>query len=293
MKKLDALFEGGHYGTGAVDQFNDNKLYYDAAGNVVYNPAKDRDRLDPGAATQNTNGPAVRYNPRTGQPITNPNGGGRPNGNVVAYNPRAGGSPHGGGNVSNGPTEMSFLDELKQRAKDGLLFTKRGNAQGFDNDFYKQRRDAYLEFANPEVDTQYGDANKQLTFALSRAGTLDSSTAADRFAKTEQQYSDARRRIADAADDQASQARQAVGNERSHLTQLVQATGDPSASLAGVGDILTSLRTNPVYDPVGPVFQNVTAGVGNYMQGQRYADMQRRLGDLFRTPGDSSGRIVN
>jgi hypothetical protein len=265
-RHLDRLFEGGAVGANAASSFDPNKTYYDSTGKPIYDPAKDRDNTqyqapdlpEPGLFGEDLGDKMTRMLAETTARMK-----------PVAYRAKFG-----------------------ERANNGMLFTERSNAQGFDDDFYDQRRDAYLHYANPEVDKQFGDSLEDLTFALSRAGTLNSSTAVDRNTDLERQHGDARRRIADAAEDQSTQARAAVSDERSRLMQLIHATGDPAASLAGVGDVLQTLRANPVYDPIGPVFQNVTAGIGNFAQGQRYADAQRRVDDLFRTPSQGSARTV-
>lgn len=203
--------------------------------------------------------------------------------------------PAGGSTGATGATQLQQGQEfatLEEMAANGELFTGTEPTTGFTDDFYDRQRQAYLQFANPQADEQFEDAQENLTFALSRAGTLNSSIAADRFAEAGQDYDEARGLIADRADDVANQTRRSVADERARLTSLLNASADPSTTLAGIGRVLDGLRSTPAFDPIGPIFQNVTAGIGNFAQGRRYADMQRRLNDLFRSPDQGSGRTV-
>jgi hypothetical protein len=52
----------------------------------------------------------------------------------------------------------------------------------FGDDFYSGRKQAYLDYATPQLNDQYGEAQRQLAFALDRSGMLDSSVRAQKEA---------------------------------------------------------------------------------------------------------------
>jgi hypothetical protein len=193
----------------------------------------------------------------------------------------------GGGGGSDGSEEMlQYQKEQDQkreeRARRGMAevdamfdggFTRNGQRhRGFDDSFFDQRRQAYLDFANPQVDRQFGDAGDQLVFALSRAGTGQSSMAARRHADLRRDYDQERERVAMRAANEEGSARQAVSDERSRITSLVQSGARPDAVSAMLPSVAQALDIRPNYGPVGPLFQSATAGIGAYQQGQAFGN---------------------
>ena len=68
-------------------------------------------------------------------------------------------------------------DELarQSRIQSGMSEIDRIFSGQFNPEFYAKQRQAYLDFATPQLDRQYGDTKDQLVYALSRSGLLDSS----------------------------------------------------------------------------------------------------------------------
>jgi len=59
---------------------------------------------------------------------------------------------------------------------------------GFDDTFYDGREQAFLDSGMPQLDRQFGDARRNLIFALADAGTLRSSVAGSRLEDLETSY---------------------------------------------------------------------------------------------------------
>ena len=77
----------------------------------------------------------------------------------------------------------------------------------FTPDYYSGLRQNYIDYADPQLESQYKDARDQLTYSLARSGTLDSSTRAQQEAKLQQLYDTNTKQIADTAESQANTAK--------------------------------------------------------------------------------------
>lgn len=164
----------------------------------------------------------------------------------------------------------------------------------FDDDFYNQRRDAYIDYATPQLEDQYKSAGAALTAALSRSGNMNSSLAAQRAADLEKQYGVQRQSVADKARGFANQARESVSNSRGDVVQMLNASADPSAAVNEAMNRVSNVRDNtPSFDPLGPIFQNATSGLAGYTQGQSMGEIKRDVDSAYASsPSRSSGRTI-
>jgi len=171
----------------------------------------------------------------------------------------------------------------------------------FGDDFFKQRENDYLAWANPQLDEQYQDAQKQLTFGLSRMGHgQGSQTMTDRWGRLEQDNTQNRANIADQAKDVANQARGLIGQQRAQLINMANMAADPSAVRNQIGRSMSDIQAYKGFDPtasISPMFQNITAGLGSYLDGLRSAGMGQdklNLPPIYNTPtSGGSGRVVS
>lgn len=165
----------------------------------------------------------------------------------------------------------------------------------FSPEFYNQRRDAYINYALPDLNKQYEDARKALTFALSNAGILRSSEANQRFARLEEDKGQALVRVQSEGDRQATAARQDVENERAGLVNQLYSTADADAASNAAlarGQYLQQNFSNPAgFDPLGQLFGDVAAGIGNYMAG---SNQRKALADTTQPadPRQSRARVL-
>lgn len=185
------------------------------------------------------------------------------------------------------------LRNLHRQASQGRLFTGTQEHEGFDEGFYDERSQAYLDYANPQVDEQFDDAQSALTYALARQGQLRGSLAVDRWGDLERDEGRARQQVGSRAQTFADQARQLVSGERAKLTQMLQSTADPSVVSSNLANVMAGLQARPEFNPIGPLFQNATAGLGSYLENQRYQNARDRYGLSFSDPtsGPGSGTI--
>lgn len=165
---------------------------------------------------------------------------------------------------------------------------------GFDDQFYAGRERAYLDYAMPQLDDQFGAAKKALTLALSRTGNIHSSTATTRFRDLQERYKTAQVGIADRAKSVANQARENVERTRGELYSQLSASADPTSAANLATSRASVLGADPTFDPLGAVFQNITAGLASHQQGANNRETNRTIDGLFVNPvtGGSSARVV-
>jgi hypothetical protein len=149
---------------------------------------------------------------------------------------------------------------------------------GFGEEYYDDFRDTYLDYYQPQIDRQYGDAQDQLTYALTRAGTLKSTMAAEKFAKLGENYQDQRASTAANALSATSTLRGKTNSERSGLISLLNATGDADmAANEALSRSQQLFEEVPNVSPLGPIFAGVSSGIGN----NYYNQQQQSLYDQY------------
>lgn len=159
---------------------------------------------------------------------------------------------------------------------------------------WKQHGQAYLDFANPQLDRQFGDAREDLTYALARQGQLKGSIAADRRTDLETSYGERQQDVAQTALGYENQARQDLANYEQNAYQMLNSTANPGSTLQTARSNLSSLREMPALSPLGAMFQNATAGLAGavpaYNSGRETANVQNIV--YSRDPNKGSGSVV-
>ena len=179
---------------------------------------------------------------------------------------------------TSGSSDEEFKD-WERRTQRGLYTDLSDEQQGFDDSFYEQRADAYLDYANPQVEEQHRDAAEELAYGLAQGGVGQSSIAANRQAELSDAYEQAREQVARDAQGQADQAREAVSEERQRMSDMVASGQDPSRIRGELPGVADALRQDPDFDPVGHFFSDVTAGLAasnKSRQEQRAAEEARK-----------------
>ncbi len=150
---------------------------------------------------------------------------------------------------------------------------------GFDDNYFRNFATANNEVNMPQVEEQYGDAQKDLTFKLARAGTLNSSTAANNTADLAKQNARARAQVLQQGDQAAANLRSRVASEKDALRQQLYATSSPdmatNAALTaskGIG------QDQPSLSPLGQLFNVGVIGAGNFMQGYNTGTAYKNAG---------------
>jgi hypothetical protein len=161
-----------------------------------------------------------------------------------------------------GKTWSGKADDFGDLVKNGQLFTGTKQVAGLGNDFFNQRRQSYLDYASPQIEDQFGKAQRELTFALDRAGLLDSSVRGQKSGELRQLYDLNKQQVADQALSYESEARTSVEDARSNLIATLNATGDAQGA-ANAAIARSSILSKPAsYSPLSNLFADFTAGLG-------------------------------
>lgn len=174
-------------------------------------------------------------------------------------------------------TSKNFNDEVVF----GDEVTKPGQ---FTEDFFNQRRQSFLDYAQPQVDQQYGDAQKELTFALARGGLLDSSVRGQKAGELQKLFDLNSQSVADQALSYETQARTGVEDARQNLIATLSATGDTQGAINSALARSAALSQSPAYSPLGQLFSDFTANLGVSAAQDRAASMS----DGWYNPGSSA-----
>lgn len=159
----------------------------------------------------------------------------------------------------------------------------------FNDDFYKGRRDGFLSYAKPQLDDQYADTRKQLTYWLDGRGLLDSSVRAQKEAELQKKYDLNSRSVTDQALDYENQTRHQVSEARSALVRDLQASGDASGVQQAATNRATALSAQPTFSPLASLFgdfTNTLATQANLERGEAYS------GGMIK-PAFSTGLFAN
>lgn len=133
----------------------------------------------------------------------------------------------------------------------------------FNDDYFTGRQTAYVANATPTLDQQFADAQKQLVYALSRGGLLQSSEAANRQRQLNEERARYERDIQNAAASFANQGRTDVENTRSNLLSQLNATEDPSAAATAAANKAALLNAPPTFDALGNFVFNTATNLEN------------------------------
>jgi len=137
----------------------------------------------------------------------------------------------------------------------------------YDDNYFNGFNQKYLDYYNPQIDEQYGKAQQQILFGLSRAGLMDSSIRGTEMANLEKAYGTQRQGIVSGAQTYANNARSQIAQQRTALQNQLNATGGDavtSASFLGVNQP-GSVGSLPIQAPqlqqfsaLGDLFGNIS-----------------------------------
>lgn len=163
------------------------------------------------------------------------------------------------------------LNKAFQDALGKGLYSGTETKEGFNDQFFDGLSKSYVDFARPQLDEQAAKARNQLTFALARNGTLDSSMRSTQNADLQRNVDKEIQSITDKGREYATEARTGVEQARADLIANLTMTGDNvGASNAALARAKT-LAAPPAYSPLGQLFTDYTAGLAQQAAFERAA----------------------
>lgn len=199
-----------------------------------------------------------------------------------------------GGGAAEDAAEAARAEEKKRnkRINRGMTNINRTFDAQFNPEFFGGIEQAGLDYYMPQLDRQFEDAMRELTFALAGSGNLNSSLRGDRFARLQQDYDRAAQDVAARARQTADQRRGDVEASRSNLTAQLRASADPSAASQNALAQAGILSTLPTFEPLGDFFSGAASGIANRREANELARLQNRYLDFRNPTGGGSSSYV-
>lgn len=163
--------------------------------------------------------------------------------------------------VATAPAETPE-SQFQRMLREGKLFKSVDTDGGFNEKFFDHRRQAFLDYANPQLEDQYGKAQKELTFALARSGTLDSSMRGEKAGELQKAYDLNKQQIADQAISYETEARNAVEDARANLVTMLNVTGDATGAANSAIARAQALSKPVAFSPISNLFADFTSTLG-------------------------------
>lgn len=127
------------------------------------------------------------------------------------------------------------------------------------NGYYRNIRNSYESFYNPQLDDQYNDAQEKTTYGLGRQGILQSDIAGEKFGKLKERYDTTKQSVASQALAAANAARAQVAQAKQNLYALNESSADPSLARQSASSAIAGLNTSPSFTPLGDIFAGLIA----------------------------------
>ena len=169
-----------------------------------------------------------------------------------------------------------------------------GRSDGFaTDDFFARNRQAFKDYAMPQLDEQFGDASKELTFDLARSGLMNSSVRGEQSGRLQRLYDRGAQEITNEALSREQQQRGSIEDARANLIQMLQTTGDAQGATNQALSRAAMLSQPQPFSPVGQMFGDFTAGLGTQAAMERASSVSggrftpRYNTGLFGTPRDA------
>ena len=302
MRELEVMFSGGTRGKGKVGReaaYDPNAAYYDRMGNAIklmdpaaWRAAQQKQKQKGGSLTSLRD--ARQYHPNA--PNTAEQSGGSTwqsglrswergdsgQGSMTLEQQRA---------AQEAADRTTMQEQFGELAKQGL-YAGTEQVQGFDPNYFNKAYQAQLDYALPQVDKQYADAQKQLAFALARQGISASSQAGQLQSELQGQRNLALQGEQDKATQVRSRQQQAVEDERAELTRLLQQTGDVQSTMNMAAARRNMLQAAPAMETVGPLFQNATGALADMIVSPAMRGGLQPGGGGYSRPSRGSGKVV-
>jgi hypothetical protein len=134
--------------------------------------------------------------------------------------------------------------------------------KNFGDKFFTDRKNAFLNYATPQLSDQYADANKQLVYSLDRSGLTDSSARGEKYADLQKMYDLNQQKVADDALALEGQSRGQVEDARANLIQTLNATGDAEGAANSAITRSQALTKPAAFSPLENLFVDFTRTLG-------------------------------
>lgn len=253
--RINSIFDGSVVGDGALSAgsaYDPTATYYNADGSVwTPTPTVARSPSAPAQASAQTQGRATAYGVNGQSKLPT-------HAAQTGYSDRA-----------RAPGTSLTPEQQYAQALGKGLYSGTKSTGGFTDDYFAKQRDSFIDYATPQLDEQFGDANKQLTFSLARSGLTDSSVRGEKASELQQLYDLNKQKVADEALGYETKARNSVEDARTGLIQTLNATGDAEGAANSALARSQALSQPAAFSPLSQLFADFTSGLGTQAAAER------------------------
>lgn len=177
----------------------------------------------------------------------------------------------GGGGDGGAAAARAEEQARQERIRQGTTKINDTFNSQFTDDYFGTRRKSYLDYATPQLQKQFEDAQKELAFSLDRSGLTSSSVRAQKEAELAELFDTNKRAVADQALTYENTARTGVEDARANLISTLNATGDVEGASRSAIARAQALSQPDAYSPLGQLFATFTSGLGTQIAQERAA----------------------
>lgn len=166
-------------------------------------------------------------------------------------------------------------DIVNKKLRRGQLFNapEEKTFEGFQQPFYDQRAQDYVNFALPQLGEQYRGTRNAINFGLANRGLSGSTQGGQANSALERQTGEARQRISDEGLSQANTLKRGVEDARQQAINQLYQSADPAQALQGAVRNALNFQQPSTFAPISNMFTNIA---------QQYAT--NRLLNSYRQP---------
>lgn len=178
-------------------------------------------------------------------------------------------------------SEESPKDKARKAFRRGQLYNapQEMTFEGFQEPFYQQRAQDYVNYALPQLAQQYRQNREQMLFGLSNRGLSDSSVAEKASSDLEREAGRGRQTIAETGIEQSNQLRRDIEQARQQAISQLYQSSNPAEGLRSAVNSAQSFQRPSTFAPVVNMF-------GNLAQQYYTSQLLNNYRQPFRAPND-------
>lgn len=162
----------------------------------------------------------------------------------------------------------------------------------FNDPYYQGVEKSYTDYYNPQVDSQYEDAQRKLKLNLARTGNLNSGSGARQLGDLTRAYTDQRTAISGQAIDQANKQRGTVEQTKGELYNQNTSAADPAAAAASAAARVGTLSSPQSFSPLSALFASFFDNAATNVAAESRGYPGYGTG-LFALPKTGTAKVVN
>ncbi len=205
----------------------------------------------------------------------------------------------GAGKASSSYADIAARQERQRQAAITQGTANINNAySGFNPQFYQQRTQDYINYAQPQLAQQYRTNQADMRFGLANKGLLGSSIAQQKGSLLNRTEAQAQRNVVDAGTAQAQGLQNQIEGSRSNLLSQLYSSADPAGAGRSAVGTAASFSSPSIFQPLADQFGSIAqsyylASLLNQPQGQNVAGYPGNNGNTGAGPNNPTSYGTN